>query len=165
MKYSKGQLIKILFKDREPVNGIVMQDADDWILLRSNPADYVIDGYTIVRKHSIKNIIREDKEKWIEKVIKLKKVKALRHKIPLDNLEEILETLTKKFGIFIVYTKEQGVCWLGKLNTINEKTLVIDDLTPKAKWDGQMKFKTKEIIMVEFDTDYVNSLKLVLKNE
>jgi hypothetical protein len=71
--------------------------------------------------------------------------------------------LTKKFGLFTLYTKEDGICWLGKLKSIDNKSLVIDDITTKGKWDGQMTFKTKDIRVIEFDTDYINSLKLILK--
>lgn len=54
------------------------------------------------------------------------------------------------------------VGWV-KLKSIDEKSLVIDDLTTKGKWDGQMTFKTKDIRVIEFDTDYINSLKLLTK--
>jgi hypothetical protein len=165
MNNSAGQFIKIIFKDQKPIYGIVVDHSENWILLKSNPVDYVIDGYIIVKKQTIKNIIRSDNEKWKEKVIKLKKIKALNFKLPLDNLEAILNALTKKFGIFTLFTKEEGVCWLGKLKSIDEKLVVIDDLTPKATWEGQMTFKKNEIQMLEFDTDYINSLKLVLKKK
>ncbi len=75
----------------------------------------------------------------------------------------ILQTLTKKYQVFALHTKDDDVCWLGRLNNMDDKFLVIDDLTSKAKWDGQMKFKTSEIRVLEFDSDYVNSLKRVAK--
>ncbi len=37
----------------------------------------------------------------------------------------------------------------------------MDDLNPKGKWEGQMKFRNGDIRVIEFDTDYINSLKLV----
>ena len=161
MKDFKGQLIRLKFRDQKPIDGIVIDYNDDWMLLKSNPADYIVDGYIIVKNHNIKNIVRGEEEKWREKVIKLKIIKTLKSKIPLDSLESILKALTKRFGIFTLYTKEDDACWLGKLKSIDEKLLVIDDLTTKGKWIGQMAFKTKEIRAIEFDTDYINSLKLV----
>jgi hypothetical protein len=145
----------------KPIDGIVMDYDDDWMLLKSNPNDYIIDGYAIVKNQNVKDIVRDDEEKWREKIIKLKKVKTLKTKIPLNSFESILKTLTKRFGIFTLYTKEDGICWLGKLNSIDNKTLVIDDLTTKGQWDGQMTFKAKDIRVIKFDTDYINSLKLV----
>ena|SRR5688572_18433455 len=163
MKDFRGQLIRLKFRDQKPIDGIVIDYDDDWMLLKSNPTDYIIDGYAIVKNQNIRDIVRGDEEKWREKVIKLKKTKTLKSKIPLDSLESILKALTKKFEIFTLYIKEDDVCWLGKLKSIDEKSLVIDDLTTKGKWDGQMTFKTKDIRVIEFDTDYINSLKLVSK--
>src|SRR6185436_15952542 len=100
------------------IDGIVVDYDDDWMLLKSNPTDYVIDGYAIVKNQNIKAAIRSDEEKWREKVIKLKPTRTLKTKIPLDSLESILKALTKRFGVFTLYTK--------------------------GKWDGQMTFKTKD---------------------
>jgi hypothetical protein len=83
--------------------------------------------------------------------------------MPLKDLNTILKTLTRKYKVFSVHTKEDDVCWLGRLNRIEDKLVIIDDLTPKAKWDGQFKFKENEIRVIEFDSDYVNSLKLLAK--
>lgn len=163
MKHYTGRLIRLKFTDLKPIDGIVVDYDDDWILLKSNPTDYVIDGYTIIKNQNIKTAIRGDEEKWREKVIKLKATRALKTKIPLDSLQSILKALTKQFGIFTLYTKKSGVCWLGKLNSIDDKLLTIYDLTTKGKWDGQVTFKTKDIRVIEFDTDYINSLKLVSK--
>jgi len=41
--------------------------------------------------------------------------------------------------------------------------LTIDDFTTKGKWSGQEDFKVNDIRVIEFDTDYINSLKLVSK--
>jgi hypothetical protein len=163
MKKYIGRLIKIKFKDMEPIVGIVLDFNDEWMLMKNSPVDYVVDGYFIVRNKNIKEAIRGDAEKWREKVINLKTTGSTRKvKLPLDNLEKIIKAVNKKYGVFAVHTKEDDVCWLGRLNTIDDKSLVIDDLTPKAKWDGQFKFKVNDIRVIEFDTDYVNSLKLVL---
>ena len=50
---------------------------------------------------------------------------------------------------------------MGRLKSIDNKELVMDDLNPKGKWEGQMKFRGGDIRVIEFDTDYINSIKLV----
>jgi hypothetical protein len=166
MKKYIGQLIRLKFKDMKPIDGIVMDYNDDWTLMQSNPADYVTDGYAIVRNKNIKEFQRGDGEKWREKIIKLKgQGKPGKVKVPLDNLEKILKSLTKKFGIFTLYTKEDDICWLGRLKSIDDKTLTIDDFTTKGKWSGQEDFKINDIRVIEFDTDYINSLKLISKEK
>lgn len=131
-----------------------------------NPVDYVIDGYTILRHKNIEGFRRDSHEKWREKVINLKGLKPTNKEIiPLTDLETILKYLTENFGVFQVYTKSEAACYLGRLKSIDKKELIMDNLNPKGKWDGQIKFRTIDIRVIEFDTDYINSLKLVSTTE
>lgn len=159
-----GQLISVKFSDRKnPICGYVVDYNDNWTLMKYNPVDYVIDGFVIFRNKNIDGFKRGSDEKWVEKVINLKGLQPTdKDIIPLINLEAILQYLTDNFGVFQVYTKSETACYLGRLKSIDEKTLVMDNLNPRGKWDGQIKFKTNEIRVIEFDTDYINSLKLVL---
>ena len=164
MKKYLNKLVSINFKDKKPVAGIILDFNDEWILMKYNVVDYIIDGYTIVKNKNIKKIEYGEREKWTEKILILKKYKtASKAKISLTNLEIILNSLTKNYGVFTLYTKEEGVCWLGRLNSFNDKKFTIDDLTPRGKWEGQLSFRESEIRTIEFDTDYINSLKLVTK--
>jgi len=158
-----GQFISVKFTDRKtPIYGYVVDYNDDWTLMKYNPVDYVIDGYIIFKHKNIECFCRDTTEKWKEKVINLKGLQPTdKDIVPLDDLETILKHLTENFGVFEVYKKSEKVCYLGKLQSINDKELIIDYLDTEGKWDGQMKFKTSAIRVIEFDTDYINSLKLV----
>jgi hypothetical protein len=55
-------------------------------------------------------------------------------------------------------------CWLGKVKKIKGAELKIDYLNPKGIWSSSMPtYKLGNIRTIEFDTDYVNSLKLIAK--
>ena len=161
-KYIK-QVISIKFIDRkEVIFGYVIDYNEDWILMKNNPVDYIIDGYIIVRKENIESLNRDIEEKWKEKIIKLKGLEPTdKDIIPISDLETILKYLTDKFGIFQIQDKSEDTCYLGRLKSIDNKNLIIDDLDTKGNWEGQMTFTPTEIRIIEFDTDYVNSLKLV----
>jgi hypothetical protein len=164
MKKYIGRLIRLKFKDIDPINGILLDYNDDWILIKSNPVDYILDGYFVIGNRNLKTIEYGENEKWKEKVIKLKRPETpTKARIPLDSFDKIIRTLTKRYEVFTIYKKENDVCWLGRLKEIDDKTLTIDDLNPKGKWDGQMTFKISDIRVIEFDTDYINSLKGVSK--
>ena len=158
-----GKLISIKFTDRKTlIYGYVVDYNADWTLIKNNPVDYIIDGYIIFRHKNIEGFRRETEEKWREKVINLKGFEPSDKDImPLNDLETILKYLTDNFDVFQVYTKSETACYLGRLKSIDNKELIMDNLNPKGKWDGQMKFRTNEIRVIEFDTDYINSLKLV----
>ncbi len=163
MRKHIGQLISIKFTDRkEAIYGFVMDYNEDWTLMKYNPVDYVVDGYIIFRHKNIKGFRRDVDEKFREKIIKLKGLEPTdKEVIPINNLSEILNFITINYGVFQFYTKSEKACYLGRLKSLDSKYLVIDYLNTKGKWDGQMKFRPGDIRVIEFDTDYINSLKLV----
>lgn len=158
-----GQLVSVHFSDRKtPIYGYVIDYSDDWTLLKHNPVDFIVDGYVIVRHKNVAEIRRSKEEKWKEQVMNLKGLKPTGNEhVPLTNLETILQHLTEKAGVFQLYTKSEKACYLGRLHSMDAKVLVLDNLNTKGQWDGQITFKPGEIRVVEFDTDYSNSLMLV----
>jgi hypothetical protein len=161
-----GQLISIHYNDRPtPIYGFVIDYNEDWTLLKYNPVDYIIDGYIILRNKNIESFQRDANEKFREKVIMLKKQHLPDFKeFPLTDLLAILSNLTKKYGLFQFELKSEKACYLGKLKTLTKGRLTIDYLNPKGIWTKQMQFRPNDIRTIEFDTDYINSLKLVSKN-
>jgi hypothetical protein len=163
MKKYINKLISVRFTDRkEAIFGYVIAYNDDWTLMKCNPVDYVIDGYIIFRHKNIEGFRREVEEKFREKVLNLKGLKPNKDDIfPITDLKTILEFLSAKFGVFQLYTKSEKACYLGHLRTIDTKQLIIDNLNSKGKWDGYISFRPGDVRIIEFNTDYINSLKLV----
>jgi len=161
------ELISIKFSDRkEIIYGFVLDYNDDWTLMKYNPVDYVMDGYLLFRHKNIVGFRRDEEEEFREKVIRLKKIGSKgKEIIPIDNLETILKFLTKKFGVFQFYAKSEKACYLGRLKSIDSKKLIIDFLDPKGKWSQTMKFRPGDIRIIQFDNDYINSLKLIAKQK
>ena len=160
------QLISLKFTDRkEIITGYVVDYNDDWTLMKYNTVDYIIDGFIIVRHKNIEGFKRDVDEKFTEKVLKLKGLKPTdEEKIPLTDLKTILNYLTDNFGVFQFYTKSEKASYLGRLISLTTKELKIENLNPKGKWNGQMTFRPGDLRTIEFDTDYINSLKLVAES-
>lgn len=158
-----GELVSIKFTDRKiPIYGVVVDYSDEWTLMKHNPEDYRIDGYVIFKHKNIKGFRKGAQEKFRGKIFKLKGIKVDKEDlIPLTDLPAILNHLTEKFGVFQLETKSETKCYLGRLKSIDSKQLEIDFLNADGKWDGQMVFRPNDIRVIEFDTDYINSLKLV----
>jgi hypothetical protein len=161
-----GQLISINFKDRPtPISGFVIDYNDEWTLLRQNPVDYIIDGYIIVRHKNIEGVSRKKEELFKERILKLKNLQPTwQNKMPLTDLNTILSYLTKKFGVFQFEQKSEKSCWLGSLISFDKKDFIIKPLLSNGKWDKDTLFFIKDLRTIEFDTDYINSLKLVEKD-
>ena len=162
-----GKLITIRFTDRkDPIRGFVIEHNDEWILMKHNVVDYVIDGCIIVRNKNIKSIRREKEEKFIENILFLKGMKlTYMDVIPLTGIVSIMSYLTEYFKVVEIETKSENACYLGRLKSLESKVLVIDYLNTRGRWDGEMKLRPGDIRVIQYNTDYINSLKLVLKQE
>lgn len=158
------QLITIEFIDKKLIyTGFLIDFTENWILLKSNPVDYIIDGYIILKNKNIKSVSRDESDLFTEKVIRLKGVKTNAEEIiPLTNLSSILRFLNDKYGVFQIATKREKAVYLGKLIEINDRELIIDFLETRGEFGGEISFKPNKIRAIEFDTDYINSLKLII---
>lgn len=160
------KLITIEFSDRKNTeSGFLIDFSGDWILLKSNPVDFIIDGYTIIRNKNIEAIYHEEKEKLTEKVLRLKKLEPNQtEKIPLENIVEIFKHINEKFGIFQFYKKSDKAIYPGRLRKINSKEITIDWIDLEGNWTEERSFKLDKIRVIEFENDYIKSLKLVADN-
>lgn len=161
------QLISIEFEDKKEIfTGFLIDWTEDWILLKNNPVDFIIDGFTILKNKNVKSIIQDKDHEFTEKVIKLKGLKTSAEEIiPLKDLSFIIHFLANRYEIFQIATKSDKAVYLGKLMELNDEELIIDFLGPEGKFEGEMSFKQNKIRVIEFDTDYINSLKLIVQEE
>lgn len=160
------QLISIEFSDKKEVfTGFLIDYSDDWILLRNNPVDFIIDGFVIIKNKNIENISRDEDHEFTEKVIKLKGLKTnAKDIIPIKDLASIIRFLDKKYGVFQIAKKSAKSAYLGKLIELNDEELTIDFLDTQGQFGGELSFNPEKIRVIEFDTDYINSLKLVVQD-
>lgn len=161
------QLISITFEDKKEIfTGFLIDWTEDWILLKNNPVDFIIDGYTILKNKNVQSIIQDEDHEFTERVIKLKGLKTSADDvIPLTDLTTILHFIAKKYEIFQLAKKSDKAVYPGKLLELNEDELVIDFLGTEGKFEGEMSFNPNKIRVIEFDTDYINSLKLIIEED
>ena len=114
----------------------------------------------------MKAIIQDKDHEFTERVIKLKGLKTSAAEIiPLTDIAAIIYFLASKYEIFQIATKSDKAVYLGKLIEMDEEEVVIDFLGSEGEFEGEMSFKPNKIRVIEFDTDYINSLKLIVDEE
>lgn len=157
------QLVSIEFLDKKEVyTGFLIDYSDDWVLLKNNPVDFIIDGFVILKNKNIERIYRDQDHEFTEKVIRLKGLKTnAKDIIPIRDLASIINFVDKKYGVFQIAKKSATSAYLGKLIRLNDEELIIDFLDTKGQFGGELNFNPEKIRVIEFDTDYINSLKLV----
>lgn len=161
------QLISIAFEDKKEIfTGFLIDWTEDWILLKNNPVDFIIDGYTILKNKNVQSIIQDEDHEFTERVIKLKGLKtSAEDVIPLKDLSSIIHFIAQRYEIFQIAKKSDKAVYPGKLLEINEEELIIDFLGTEGKFEGEMNFNLDKIRVIEFDTDYINSLKLIIEED
>jgi hypothetical protein len=161
------QLVSILFSDKKEIfTGFLIDYSDDWILLRNNPIDFILDGFVILKNKNVEAIERDEELEFNEKVIRLKGLKTSSDDIiPIKDLSTILNYIHNQYGLFQIVKKSAKSVYLGKLIEVNEEVVTIDYLDIRGSFGGELSFNPEKIRVIEFDTDYINSLKLVAEND
>jgi hypothetical protein len=149
---------------KDSVEGIVLAIGKDYTLLAYNPADYQLDGYMILNHKYITGYRREEQEKFKQKIFDVKGYETV--EVPLDNIDNLLLYLTYHYGVFGMNRKgRKGKFVLGRVHEINDDELVLKSLNPDGKWKGWHEFPIGNILTIFFDSDYINSLKLIAKEK
>jgi hypothetical protein len=161
------QLVSIVFSDKKEIfTGFLIDYSDDWILLRNNPIDFILDGFVILKNKNVEAIERDEELEFNEKVIRLKGLKTSSDDIiPIKDLSTILNYIHNQYGLFQIVKKSAKSVYLGKLIEVNEEVVTIDYLDIRGSFGGELSFNPEKIRVIEFDTDYINSLKLVAEND
>ncbi len=152
--------------------GLLIDENDNWILVKHIPVDYLVDGYKIYKKEFLEERIRTRKEEEIEKVLRLK---GIENKAPIDfkftNTIGLLDWVESKFGIFEFQDDDESELFYGKRNRINENTLIIDMINSDGsiEFEYDYEFEINSIRVLTFETDYHQSIRLLwmdqLKNK
>jgi hypothetical protein len=100
-----GQFLSFKFEFTSGViiySGYLIDFNEEWILIKHNPWDYLVDGYVLLRNKYVTEFKRGNEERFKEKVLNLKGQKPKgKEKIPLQDTGTILNYLSDKFGIFL----------------------------------------------------------------
>jgi len=148
--------------------GLIISENKEWILVKHNPIDYVIDGYKLYSKKHIKKRTSKSKEQQIERVLNLKNISTIEpSNFKFANTINILKWVENKFGLFEFQDNSEDELFFGKINQIKNNSLTID----MVKSDGRIKrrydykFKINKIRVITFKTDYFESIRLLMEDE
>lgn len=171
MKLEKDKLHSFKIKDRKlEESGLLIDEGEDWYLIRYLLTDYMVDGYMLLNKKYVDKISRDENVIFTEKVLiaNQKTSYKLKTTIPLAT-DTLFEYLYNKQIVFQIDNKDVNACWIGKILTLTDKSIFLTPISPIAEWEtAYYTFRKNNIRLITFDSDYINSLvkynkSLVLK--
>ena len=143
------------------VHGLIINSSAAWTLAFNNVVDYVCDGFLLIHNPSVKKYNYDNENKWTEKIILLKTKKSKTPKVKLDDNTSVFSSLQSLKEVISISNKKGDISWVGKIIDISYDSITIRTLTTRAKWAEKKSVLFKEMSVIEFDTDYINSLLLL----
>ena len=151
----------------EYVTGLWLSENDDWLLMRRLPNDYLVDGYILVAKaHIVKRGV-DQKRRQIARVLRLKGITTqVPESFAFGSIVNMLQWIEQRYRIFGI-KDEEDTFFCGQFRDNDETDYRINSVSPRAKLDldHDLWFAFTDLILIEFDTDYLNSLLLLWQDK
>jgi len=157
-----GKLIEFKLKNNEDIlTGILINYSEEWTVLCNNPVDYVLDGIAIIRNTVIDKYRFVPEEEIKPRILKLKMPKIKIEQIDISNTDKLFQDLFEKNIIFSISNFKKNTFLIGRIESIQNTSLKFKLITSNAKWVGEKDINFSKIQLMEFDTDYINSISMI----
>ena len=124
----------------------------------------MLDGFRLINKENIDEILREEDEIFKEKIFKLKytESKAV-FNCDLNKANAVFSELQTQNLLFHFDMEDEEVIIVGKVEEVQEKSFTIKTLNSVGQWDESCTILHTNVSSVAVGNDYLNSLSLLLK--
>lgn len=154
--------------EKEPTRGFVLACSDMLTLLHYMNGFY-LDGYMVIRNEDVTSYRVYDKPDYFEsKAIKLKKLKPIpQPEIEIGCWHEVLRSVSKVFPLITIHREliTTEVCQIGRLVSMTEKTFTLQEIDTDAKWNGNRRFRFRDVTRMDFGGSYEEVLVLVVAED
>jgi hypothetical protein len=163
MTLKKGKFLTFeLSKRSESLSGIVLNYNEEWIFIK-RVIDFRLDGYTIFE--NAEKIVSSygAYEKLATIILKKKKYDHKKDIVmPIIEISDMLNFITKNYTLIQLDNRKGDAFDVVKFIRKEDSLYVFNELTTNAKWRFKLQLPRKEVSVISFDTDYLNSLKLMI---
>jgi hypothetical protein len=85
--------------------------------------------------------------------------------VDLTDMVTMLRSIDQNFPLMTIHkeTVDPDSCWVGSAESICERTITLNEMSPDAKWGGTKRIGFDEITRIDFDGGYETALALVAK--
>jgi hypothetical protein len=140
--------------------GIFLQEGEDWLLIKSLFTDYMLNGYQLLNKKYIVSISQSKDDIFTEKVLVANRKSNIQVTDFALSMSALFEYLLKQNIVFSIQTNKSDRINIGCIDKLNDKSIFVTPINPEGIWEEKRyyTFRKEFIRIIEFDTDYINSL-------
>ena len=147
--------------------GYVVDANENYVLLQLVDDRITLNGYSLLHISDITTIELEvEHARFIEKALEIRKKKVRKPKlVDLTSIATVLSSINEHFPLMSIHREahDPDTCWIGAIESICEKTIVLNEMNADAKWDGTKRIHMDEISRIDFNGGYEKALALVAK--
>lgn len=157
-----------IIKDWEDAEtGLIIEENEEWVLMKHIPVDYLIDGYKLIRKSAIEERVHSSIETNIERVLKLKKINTNKPaNFKFGDTLSLLKWTEANYEILEFQDDSESELIYGKLKRVEGDDFTIDFINADGTVDPlfDYEFSLEAIRIIAFDSDYHQSIRLLYQD-
>lgn len=145
----------------EPLNGIVLQLATEWVLIAAIRDGGHFDGYSIIKTADIRAVKVETTFVPYLRTHQTWPPERPAGTIDLTGPSTFLQEIGRTATVVVLYeeVRRPGMLWIGAPIERGKNSAWILTIEPDATWDTSMtKFKFKHLTRVDFSDDYSKAI-------
>ena len=152
----------------ETETGVLLEENEDWVLIKSIPVDFQVDGYKLINKACIENRFTNT-NKALKKVLELRKLvfqKPKAFEFKTDSVA-MLKWVESVYGCFEFQDATEDELFYGVLNHSKGLFFTIDSILSDGTIDLEfdVEFSKDEVRVISFDSDYFNAISLLYNHK
>lgn len=143
--------------------GIFLKSGKNWVLLRDNPVDFVIDGYLLVRKKYILREEHPDSAELSDVIMNLKGeyAKTSDFSFPIDQDELLFQQFLAAKTLIQICLHNQDSTLVGRVVSGGPESFRMRLLSRKGKWLNEFNFQYAKLRTINIGSDYLKSFQLL----
>lgn len=144
--------------------GYLVGLSNEWALLHVICGNMMsTNGYAAVRVRDISTavLLRERHDGFMVRALALRDDHAVgQPDVLLLDLPGLLSSANTCFPLLVIHTEQRrpDECYIGRVDRITKKRLVLREIDPAAKWSLTRRYKLKHVTRVEFGGGYEQAL-------
>ena len=138
------------------IRGVVVEEGEQWVVLKENVVDYVLDGFLFINKRFVKRMDEIPHDSLEYKIISMKNPQM--SFACLDNYVSVMEYLKSRKLLIGIGLEKQSFVLVGYIGDIFEKRIVFHPIGADLKDLPQITIDYRTIRYVSIKSDYLLSI-------